>query len=49
MWQSQVEIEYYSVVFSTVLLSVVAQTSIKGGAHMHYVDLLGIHVSMLHV
>ena len=52
MWQSWVEIKHYSVAyFDRVTAFKVLQpgTSVKGGAHMHYVDLSGIHASSLRV
>ena len=48
MWQSRVEIEAYSVAYFDRIAAFEAQnrwTSVKGGAHMHYVDLLDIHAS----
>ena len=54
MCQSRVEIKHYSVVYFdriTVFNALLCSTSIKGGAHLHshYVDLSGIHASLLHV
>ena len=49
MWQSRVEIEGYSVVYFdciTVFEAPYHWTSVKGGAHMHFVD---IHGSMKRV
>ena len=48
MWQSRVEIEGYSVTyFDRIAASEVPYrwTSVKGGAHMHFIDLLDIHAS----
>ena len=48
MWQSRVEIEDYSVADFDRIAGFEAPyrlTSIKGGAHMRFVDLLDIHES----
>ena len=48
MWQSRVEIEGYSVAYfdSIVAFEVPYRwTSVKGGAHMRFVDSWGIHTS----
>ena len=48
MWQSHVEIEGYSVVYFDRIAAFEVPycwTSIKGGAHMRFVDLLDIHAS----
>ena len=45
MWQSRVEIEHYSAAYFdrvTAFKALQRSTSVKGGAHTHYVDL---HVS----
>ena len=50
MWQSRVEIEHYSVAYFdciTVFEVLYRSTSIKDGAHTHYVDLSGIDVASL--
>ena len=52
MWQSHVEIEGYSIVYFgciTALEALYRWTSVKGGAHMHFVDSLDIHPSTKHV
>ena len=52
VWQSRVEVEGYSVAyFDRIAVFEVTYrwTSIKGGAHMHFVDSLDIHASMKHV
>ena len=49
MWQSRVEIEGYSVVYFDRIAAFEAPyrwTSVKGGAHMRFVDSLDIHGSM---
>ena len=49
MWQSRVEIEGYSVLYFDCIAAFEASyrwTSVKGGAHMHFLDLLDIHASM---
>ena len=46
MWQSQVEIEHYSVVYFdriTAFKVLYRRTSIKGGADMHCVNVVSIH------
>ena len=46
MWQSQVEIEHYSIAYfdrATAFKALQHRTSVKGRAHTHYVDLSGIH------
>ena len=46
MWQSRVEIEGYSITYLdriAVLEALCRWTSVKGGAHMCFVDLLDIH------
>ena len=48
MWQSRVEIEGYSVAYFNRIAAFEAPycwTSVKGGAHMHFVDLLDVHAS----
>ena len=48
MWQSHVEIEGYSVVYFDYIAAFEVPyrwTSIKGGAHMRFVDSLDIHAS----
>ena len=48
MWQSCVEIEGYSVVYLDRIAAFKAPyrwTSVKGGAHMRFVDLLDIHAT----
>ena len=48
MWQSRVEIEGYSVAYFDRIATFEAPyrwTSVKGGAHMRYVDSLDIHAS----
>ena len=50
MWQSRVEIEHYSVAYFdciTVFEVLYRSTSIKDGAHTHYVDLSGIDLASL--
>ena len=52
MWQSHVEIEGYSVTYFNRIAAFEALyrwTSVKGGAHMHFVDSLDIHGSTKHV
>ena len=52
MWKSRVEIEGYSVPYFDHIATFEALyrwTSVKGGAHMRFVDWLDIHVSTLHV
>ena len=52
MWQSRVEIEGYSITYFnhiTAFEAVYHWTSIKGGAHMCFVDLLDIHASTKYV
>ena len=52
MWQSRVEIEGYSVAYFDRIAAFEVPyrwTSVKGGAHMHFVDLLDIHASTKHV
>ena len=43
--QSHVEIEHYFVVYFDIAAfkTLKRKTSIKGGTHMHYIDLSGIH------
>ena len=51
-WQFRVEIEGYSVAYFDRIAAFGAPyhyTSVKGGAHMHFMDLLDIHASMKHV
>ena len=46
MWQSRVEMEGYSVVYFdhiTAFEALYHWTSVKGGAHIRFVDLLDIH------
>ena len=48
MWQSRVEIEGYSVAYSDRIAAFETLgrwTSVKGGAHMRFIDLLNIHAS----
>ena len=48
MWQSRVEIEGYSVAYFDRVAAFEASyrwTSVKGGAHTRFVDLLDIHAS----
>ena len=50
MWQSRVEIKHYSVAYFdhiTAFKVLYRSTSIKGGAHTRYVDLLGIDAALL--
>ena len=52
IWQSRVEIEGYSVAYFdhfTTFEVPYHWTSIKGGAHMSFVDSLDIHASTKHV
>ena len=52
MCQSRVEIEGYSVAYFDRIAAFEVPyhcTSIKGGAHMRFVDSLDIHASMKHV
>ena len=52
MWQSRVEIEDHSVAYFNHITAFKAPycwTSIKGGAHTHFVGLLHIHASTKHV
>ena len=47
LWQFQVEVEYYSVVYFdcvTVFEAMLHKTSVKGGAHLHRIDMLGIYM-----
>ena len=51
MWQSRVEIKGYSVTYFDRIAAIEALyhwTSVKGGAHMHFMDLLDIHASTKH-
>ena len=46
MWQSQVEIEHYSIVYFdriTVFKALYRRTSVKRGAGMHCVNVVSIH------
>ena len=46
MWQSQVEIEHYSVAYFkciTAFEALLRRTSVKGGAHMRWVNVSSIH------
>ena len=50
MWQSWVEIKYYSVASFDSVTTIKAlqhRTSFKGGAHTQCIDLSGIHASLL--
>ena len=52
LWQSRVEIKGYSVAYFDRIAAFKATyrwTSIKGGAHTHFIDLLAIHASTKHV
>ena len=52
MQQSRVEIKGYSVSYFDHIATfevLCRWTSVKGGAHMHFVDLLDIHASTKHV
>ena len=52
MWQSQVEIEHYSVAYFdciTTFKVLKRSTSLKGGAYTRYVDLSGIDAASLHI
>ena len=52
MWQSHVEIKDYSVVYFDCIVAFKALyhwTSVKGGAHTHFVGLLDIHASMKYI
>ena len=52
VWQSRVEIEGYSVAYFDHIVAFEALycwTSIKGGAHIRFIDSLDIHASMKHV
>ena len=52
MWQSRVEIQGYSVAYFDRFAAFEALyrwTSVKGGAHMHFVDSLDIHTSTKYV
>ena len=52
MWQSRVEIEGYSITYFDCIAAFEAPyrwTSVKGGAHTHFVDSSDIHASTLHV
>ena len=52
MWQSHVKIKGYSVAYFNhiaVFEAPLCCISVKGGAHMHPVDLLDIHASMKHI
>ena len=52
MWQSRVEIERYSVAYFnhvTAFKALSHISSVKGRAHACYIDLTGIHASLLHV
>ena len=48
MWQSRVEIKDYSVVYFdriAVFEMLYCRTSVKGGAHTRFVDILDVHAS----
>ena len=52
MWQSRVEIEGYSIAYFDRIATFETPyrwTSVKGGGHMRFVDLLDIHASTKHV
>ena len=52
MWQSRLEIEDYFVEYFNRITAFEAPyrcTSVKGGAHMCFVDSLDIHASVKHV
>ena len=52
MWQSRVEIKDYSVAYFNCIVAfktLYHWTSVKGGAHMHFIDLLDIQASTKHV
>ena len=52
MWQSQIGIEYYSVVYFehiTKFDTLKRWASTKGGAHMRFIDTSAIHVFTRHV
>ena len=52
MWQSWVETEHYLIAYFdhvTAFEALYHGTSIKGGAHTRYVDLLGIDEALLRV
>ena len=52
MWQSRLEIEDYFVEYFnriTAFEALYRCTSVKGGAHMCFVDSLDIHASVKHV
>ena len=46
LWQSWVEIEHYSVAYFdhiTAFVALLRGTSVKGGTHMHCVNMVSIH------
>ena len=47
VWQSWVEIKHYSVAYFDCIIKYCNRNFIEGGAHTHYVDLSGVHVSTL--
>ena len=52
MWQSRVEIKGYSIVYIDCIAAFkvpYCRTSVKGGAHMRFVDSLNIHAFMKHI
>ena len=52
VWQSRVEIKGYSVTYFNRIAAFKAPycwTSVKGGAHLHFVDSLDIHASTKHI
>ena len=50
MWQCHVEIEHYLIATLPHLkyICVTELQSVKGGVHMLYIDLSGIHTPILH-
>jgi len=47
VWQSWVKIKHYSVAYFDCIIKHCNRNFIEGGAHTHYVDLSGVHVSIL--
>ena len=47
VWQSWVEVKHYSVAYFDCIIKYCKKNFIEGGAQTHYVDLSGVHVSIL--
>ena len=47
VWQSWIEIKHYSVAYFDHIIKYCNRNFIEGGAHTHFVDLSGVHVSIL--